>query len=371
MTANLSTEDHTQTNTTLLDRAARHAAEADRSGYLHSTVVEALHSSAIPAHFIGPRYGGGPGDFTSITRTISDLAHACPATAWLAAVAAYNARFAGFLPQQGQDEIWGDANTALIASGLVPAGHAELTDTGDYRLSGTWKHVSGVESAQWVLLVAMTQQSTTVPYLFAVPRRQITVRSTWNALGMRATASHTVNIDTLEVPAHRATAHLPILTGAASPSSPAGPAHSTPLMALGGLTFLAPAYGAADELARLLTRRTVGQARAADKPVPESVSLALGHAAAAIDATRQVMNAITSDLDAGSGRDRAAVNAQRAAYAATLLREAMATLLPIIGTADLAEHTDTQRLWRDVTVAVSHAALNFTKATTAYVGSIT
>jgi alkylation response protein AidB-like acyl-CoA dehydrogenase len=373
MSAIVSSADrHAQTTATLISQAARHAVEADQTGNVNSAVVDALRLSGVITHFVDPRYGGGPGDFTSITGTISVLAHACPATAWLASVSAYNARFAGFLPEQGRHDIWGDADTALIASGLIPTGHAELTDTGSYRLSGTWRYVSGVESADWVLLVATTQPAVNPPgpYLYAVPRHQVTIRPTWNSLGMRATASHTVVVNDLEVPAHRATSHRRILAGTPSPDCPDGIAHATPLLALGGLTFLAPAYGAADELAAVLTRRTVQQAGSTSKPIPESVSLALGRATAAIDATHHLIGAITSDLDTGSGRTRAAINAQRAAYAATLLRDAMTALMPVIGTGNLAEYTDVQRLWRDVTIALSHAALDMTKATTAFIGSL-
>jgi alkylation response protein AidB-like acyl-CoA dehydrogenase len=362
---------HASTTATLISQAAQHAVEADQTGNVNSAVIDALRLSDLITHFVDPRYGGGPGDFTSITRTISALAHACPATAWLASVSAYNARFAGFLPEQGRHDIWGDDNAVLIASGIVPTGHAELTATGSYRLSGTWRYVSGVESADWVLLAAAAQPAGDPPgpYLFAVPRHQVTIRSTWNSLGMRATASHTVVVDDLEVPAHRATSHRRILAGTPSPNGPDGIAHATPLLALGGLTFLAPAYGAADELTTVLTRRAVQQAGIRNKPVPESVSLALGRATAAIDAAHHLIGAITSDLDTGSGRTRAAINAQRAAYAAALLRDAMTAMMPVIGTGNLAEYTDIQRLWRDVTVAVSHAALDMTKATTAFIGS--
>lgn len=368
----LSASRHAPSMATLISQAAQHAVEADQTGNMNSAVIDALRLSDVIKHFVEPLYGGGPGDFTSITRTISDLAHACPATAWLASVSAYNARFAGFLPEQGRHDIWGDANSVFIASGLVPSGQAELTDTGSYRVSGTWRYVSGVESADWVLLVATTQPAAGPPgpYLYAVPRHQVTVQSSWNSLGMRATASHTVVANDLEVPAHRATSHRGVLAGTPSANCPDGIAHTTPLLALGGLTFLAPAYGAADELAALLTRRAVQQASSTGKPIPESVSLALGRATAAIDATHQLIGAITADLDTGSGRTRPAVNAQRAAYAATLLRDAMNTLMPIIGTGNLAEYTDIQRLWRDVTVAVSHAALDMTRATAAFIGSL-
>lgn len=372
MSAVISSKDlHAPAAATLLSQAARYAVEADQTGKVNAAVLDALRHSHVVSHFVDPRLGGGPGDFTSITRTISTLAHACPATAWLASVFAYNARFAGFLPEQGQHDIWGDGTAVFLASGLVPTGRAEPAGSGSYRLSGTWKYVSGVESADWVLLVATTQDpgSAPAPRLFAVPRHQVTIRPSWDSLGMRATASHTAVVDDLEVPAHRTASHRRILAGTPSPNGPERIPHSTPLLALGGLTFLAPAYGAADELASVLTRRAVQQASATGKPIPESAGLALGRATAAVDAVRHLTGAITTDLDAGHGRTYAAINAQRAAYAATLLRDAVTVLLPVIGTGSLAEYTDIQRLWRDVTVAISHAALDMTKATTAYIDS--
>ena len=65
---------------------------------------------------------------------------------------------------------------------------------GDYRLSGNWKIVSGIDIADWGVVLAMIAEGDTPRLtaagrpdvrLFAVPAGQVKIQRTWNVSGMR------------------------------------------------------------------------------------------------------------------------------------------------------------------------------------------
>ncbi|WP_328980583.1 acyl-CoA dehydrogenase family protein [Streptomyces canus] len=353
---------------TLAALAAKTADEADRTGVLAPDVIAAFADSGIPRHFVPARWGGTDGGFTELTRTLTAVGQSCAAAAWIGSMFAYTARFATHLPVRAQEEVWADSPDTLWVPGLVPTGQSVRTE-GGHRLSGRWTYVSGVEFADWALLAGPQHGPDASPPLFhAVPRAHFTVEHTWDAVGMRATGSHTVVLDDVEVPAHRTVPLAEVLSGFNKTSRSVQ--HNVPLAAVGGLTCIAPVLGAARSALSACVATVTGKRTGAAPGGTAALDGALARAAAELDSAALLVERVATVLDAGESRVHAMRNARDAAYAGQLLRDAVGGLMKAAGTAAQDRGSALQRNWRDVSIATSHAALRLEKAASAYADSL-
>ena len=345
----------------LLATAARHAAGADATRSLDPEVVDGLRAAGFARHFAPARWGGAEGGFGELTRAVLALGEVCAATAWVASLSAYSSRFAAHLPEDGHAELWGGQNgaDAFVVAGLVPTGQAVAAAGGGWRLNGSWTYVSGVEFADWALLCAPVpaQPSDTPPELrfFALPRGQFEIRPTWDSIGMRATGSHTVVVDDAFVPAHLSFPRAHMITGENTAS--AAPCHTVPFQAVGGVTFIAPAVGAASGA---LSAALSAIARKRRTP---SIDLELVRASGRIDVSRHLVEQNAHVLDAAVFSPALmARNERNVTFAAELCADAVNDLIRATGTSGLSESAPIQRFWRDVIGMTSHVALRYETA---------
>ncbi|WP_156724655.1 acyl-CoA dehydrogenase family protein [Streptomyces apocyni] len=336
--------------------AAQHAAAADSDRKLAREVTEAIQEAGFARHFVASRWGGAEGSFGELTRAVITVGQGCAATAWCASLAAYSARFACHLPDEGHRAIWGESPDTVVATGLMPAGQARAVD-GGWQLSGQWSYVSGIDFADWVLLCAALAGTEGPPRLrfFALPLDSVTVRQTWDSVGMRATGSHTVEVGDVLVPEHLSFDRTDMLRGHHATSQV--PSHRVPFQAVGGLTFIAPVVGAAYGALEACGETVTGRRR-----VPSN-EIKLVRASGRIDAARHLVEQNAEVID---GRqftpELMARNERNATYAAEILQEAVNLLIKGAGTGGLGESHPLQRFWRDVTSATSHVALQYDTA---------
>lgn len=250
-------------------------------------------------------------------------------------------------------------------------------DRGGFLLRGRWRYVSGVEFADWAFISGPAGGGIE-PRFFAVPRADFTFEPSWDAVGMRATGSHTLVVDEAFVPAHRTALFKEVMGGMNHTSQ--APQHNTPLPAVGGLTCISALIGAARGALASATRtaaakRASGPPAGAPRtggppPAGDAASVDLATSAARIEAAELLIDQVVSALDAGEGRPRAFENANRASYAASLLVEAVNALMKSAGTAAQDRSAPLQRCWRDVTVGCSHAALRPERAASGFVEAL-
>jgi two-component flavin-dependent monooxygenase len=347
------------------DLAGKGAMGADRTGRLAQEVIDALAAAGFARHFVPARWGGTDGTFGDLTGAVLTVGRGCASAGWCASLLAHSGRLAAFLPDQAQREIWGSDADTLWAAGLVPSGRVEAVD-GGFRVSGRWSYISGAEFADWALLAGPqpSPQGTAAPQFLAVPRGDFTVEETWNAVGMRATGSHTVVLDRVSVPGHRAVPMAEVAGGLNLTST--RPAHTVPLVAAGGLAFLAPALGAASGALSACLATVGGKRPGPPGSATGSRDVPVAHAAAEIEAATLLVERVAGVLDAGQGRQHAIRNARDCAYAAELVTSSVNDLMRAAGTAAQDQSSPLQRIWRDITVATSHAALRFDRPASAY-----
>jgi alkylation response protein AidB-like acyl-CoA dehydrogenase len=334
--------------------AAQRAAAADRQRALDPELVEGLREAGFTRHFVAARFGGTEGGFGELTRAVIALGEGCASTAWTASLAAYSARFAAHLPEQGHQELWGAGPDTFVAAGLVPSGQAR-TAPGGWRLDGTWPYVSAAEFADWVLLCAPVAGPEPVARFFALPRGTFRILRTWDSAGMRATGSHNVAVEDVFVPEHLSFPRSAMVEGANVVS--AARCHNVPFQAVGGLTFIAPAVGAAAGALRAALKLLDGKRRA------QSADIELVRSSGRVDVARHLTEQNAEVLDNGWFTAAfMARNERNVTFAAELLGDAVHGLIRAAGTGGLGESAALERFWRDVTAMTSHVALRYETA---------
>ncbi|MEU6667479.1 oxidoreductase [Streptomyces sp. NPDC046727] len=336
------------------------AAHARRA--LHEETLRALDEAGFARHFVPRRWGGRSGTFRDLLHATARVAESCASTAWCGMLWAAHGRFAARLPQPAQQEIWGSGPDTRIAAGLRPAAGRARTTRQGWLVEGSWPMVSGVEHAEWLLLVAPVHQREPAR-VFAVPRDAVTVSDTWDAAGLRATGSHSVQLTETFVPDHRSTP-LPALLAARDDRTEAR-CHAAPAHLAGQIMMCAPALGAAGAALRAWTRDVRS---GLDAPEHASRRIGLARVSADIDSVELLLDAaarradsapVTPAVVARNQRD-AAVSAQRLADALTSLAQAA----PDAGAGEFRRGRD------DVLTVATHGALRLDAAALAYAAGV-
>ena len=335
--------------------AAEHAQEADRTRKLAPEVVAAVREAGFARHFVAKSYGGSEGGFGELTQAVIAVGEGCASTAWCASLSALSARYATHLPQLGHDELWGTSPDTFVVTAQPPLGKA-TTSAGGHRLSGRWAYVSGVDFADWALVCGMVATGgEPEARFFALPRKDFTVIDGWDNAGMRATSSHTVVVDDVFVPEHLSFLRADFISGKNTTSDM--PAHNAPFQAVGGLTFVAPAVGAAYGALNAAANAMRG------KKVNTTQGVDLCRASAQIDSARFLVEQNAQVLDERTFTPRLMARCERnAAFTADSLVDAVGALVRAAGTSGFSENSPLQRFWRDIVSASSHVALRYETA---------
>ncbi|MBD0842331.1 acyl-CoA dehydrogenase family protein [Streptomyces sp. TRM68416] len=343
--------------------AARFAERTEALRALPAEVVDALRDAGFARHLAPTAHGGADGSYSVLLHAVAEIGENCAATAWNAAVYAVLGRMAAHLPPAGRAEIWGaePGADALFAASIAPAGQV-VRDGDGYRLSGTWPFASGVDDAAWTLLGAFTPER---EYrFFMVPRAAYRVLDTWDNVGLAGTGSHAVVLDDVPVPARLTCAQADLMAGVVD-----GERRLVPFKAVNGLTFVAPALGAAraalrDSAARLAGKTEITGKSARANPAAQT---ALARAGAEIDAAALLLERAAAAADTGSPTSLELARAPRDfAYAAELLGSAVDRLFRTGGARTQHTGGSVQRAWRDVNCAAGHAVLQFGTAAVVY-----
>ncbi|MFD2419042.1 acyl-CoA dehydrogenase family protein [Amycolatopsis pigmentata] len=315
--------------------------------------------------FTTPRELGGFELPVATTMTLIErLARIDGPTAWI--VWNLNAGFgAAFLSEASVERIWANGPDPMVAHSSQP-GYLVASENG-FRLSGEWKLVSGVDSAQWLGLLAlvleggqprMTESGPDWRFC-VVPRSSVTVRDTWHSTAMRGTNSNTVTVEDLPVDADMMVApdararidrplyHVPVINQITSG---------------GAAVVLGMARAAIDEVAALSRTRT------GPDGVPLThqprVQAAIGQAGARVDAALALLLTALGGLDAAAAAGRPATEKERGAvrgalpYAAETARAVLTSMYELGSSASLYESSRLGRLFRDGHAAAQHMVLS-------------
>ncbi len=331
-----------------------------------------LHAAGLFRIIQPRRFGGAELDYVSLIDVGDILAQADASVAWNVSNLASHHWMLAMWPAAAQELIWGEDPDCLISSSFVfPAGRAKKTK-GGYVLSGRWPFSSGVDPSGWNMLAGMVAaEDGAVPEhrVFLVPASAYRVIDTWNALGLKGTGSHDVQIDEVFVPEHMTLA-VSDMAGGPTPGSEASPAsvYQIPVFALFPYVLSGPAAGNAqacvdDYIA--VTRGRSATYNAARLSELQSLQIKIAAASARVDAARLIMRGacIEAQQDAAAGRVPDMLKKTRyrrdGAFSVNLCTEAVDMLFAASGARGLYMAGSTQRQFRDAHAIAAHISFSF------------
>jgi alkylation response protein AidB-like acyl-CoA dehydrogenase len=274
----------------------------------------------------------------------------------------WNANF-GFmgalLEEAGTARIWGGGPEPVFANSGKP-GVAVPVD-GGYSVSGNWKLVSGINGADWLVVIAVimadgaprrTDAGMPDVRLFSVHRDQLTVQNTWNVTGMRGSGSNDVLIENALVPDE-------LVARLDQPARIDRPLYQgfIPALVIPGCTavVLGVVQAAIDETVRLATtKKTFTGGTLAELAHTQSV---IARSQAALAAARLLLFSAVGALEAAESvtlEQRAALRTAMS-HAAQVSREVLVAMYELGSSSSLYIGGVVERLFRDGMVALQHA----------------
>lgn len=184
----------------LLAEIADGAADRERAGALEPDLVARMTQAGMFSVLVPAALGGGEAEPAALVALVESIAAADGAVGWCAGVGATAGLAAAYLPEGEAAELFGSP-PAVAAGVFAPRGRLEPAGDGSFRLSGRWPLASGVLHAEVVGLGAVDPERGA--RYAVVPREAVAIVETWDALGLRATGSHDVTVEGLEVPGDR------------------------------------------------------------------------------------------------------------------------------------------------------------------------
>jgi 3-hydroxy-9,10-secoandrosta-1,3,5(10)-triene-9,17-dione monooxygenase len=303
----------------LVPRLAERAPAAASARRLPAETIAEYHAAGILRILQPRRFGGIEGRFSLFSRIVEELTWGCASSAWVYAVLAEHQWIIAQYPEEAQIDVWGDDPVAVASSSLAPRAAAQPAP-GGWRLSGRYPFSSGCDWAQWAILGAFLGEMgdpQSIAYLL-VPLAEAEILDDWQTLGLAGTGSKSLVLRDVFVPAHRSVMVADLFAGT-PPGALVHPDYPVLRAPRGFLVSysLPPvciALGCrALEIAcaALAGRVSRGVSRLAQSEV---VQMAVGEAAAAIDAAALLLHTgrDASTAAVGSGRRITEAEALRA-----------------------------------------------------------
>jgi len=339
-----------------------HQKELANSDELPEGVVRALLAAGLYRLCLPGELGGLRIPLPESVAVIERLAYADGSVGWCTTVANVSASLLAGIDEGHAREIANEPDLLCIAGGFPAVGHGRLADA-NYRLSGRWSFASGCTAATWLLggmVVAPAGPADSPSALIAFfPAEQARVVPNWEVGGLRATGSHDVVVDAIEVPAGRTT---PLVGG---PRWSSDPIAAVPFFALGPLLGAVPlgiATRALDELLDLARSKVrFGQAKPLlhDQRFQDGFTSARVRLAAArgylLDQASEVWRTATEGAVTPAAQAGATLALGLVAEAAM---DAVRFAHEAAGTASIRNDNVLSRCLNDTTVATRHVAFS-------------
>lgn len=351
----------------LIPRLAERAPAAAAARRLPRETVAEYRAAGILRILQPRRFGGFEGRFSLFSRIVEELTYGCASSAWVYAVLAEHQWIIACYPEEAQIDVWGDDPEAVASSSLAPRAAARRV-AGGWRLSGRYPFSSGCDHAQWAIVGAFLGERSEprhIAYLL-VPLGEVEIADDWRVLGLLGTGSKSLVLNDVFVPEHRVVMVADLFSGA-TPGRLVHPDYPLVRAPRGFLVSysLPPVCIALGRIALDTVREALsgrvsrGVSRVAESEV---VQMALGEAAAAIDAATSLLHhgrrATTEAVWSGRAiSEEEALRARRdMTYAQHQVGWAVERLCEAAGARWVYDDDPLQAIRRDVMTLLTHHA---------------
>ncbi|MDH5557284.1 MAG: acyl-CoA dehydrogenase family protein [Alphaproteobacteria bacterium] len=364
----------------LLPVLRERAQQAEDLGRLPDETERDFHDTGLFRAFQPASIGGSELDFGDLIELGDIVGRACGSSAWnLTNLSSHHWMLAMF-PKQIQDEVWNKSVDTLIATSFVfPAGKARRTE-GGFTISGRWPFCSGIDPCDWSMLGGMVapEDGDGPPEMriFMLHRSQYEILDTWHVSGLSGTGSKDIEVAETFVPEYRTLSVEDIKNGRMPGCEVnTGPLFRIPMFAVFPYvlcgTALGIAQGAWDGHVGAL-RKKASAFTGAKLGDFQAVQIAVGEAAAEIDAARLIMRTHTADAMEIARRgelpdlDRKVKYRRDGAWSVKLCVDAVDRINRLAGGGGLYLRSPIQRAFRDVHAVASHISFNTDVAGTTF-----
>lgn len=175
------------------------ALDAERDRRVSPELIKLLRHHGLGVAAAPESVGGSNPAIPDLLGVVKEVAQGDASAGWVTMIYMTSAAAAHWIPSAGLPEVFQKGSDTLLAGVVAPRGRATPTTSG-FRLSGRWAFGSGAADADWIGLGAVIDQEPARTGLFHVPRDLVTIIDTWDVVGLRASASHDVQVDAALVP---------------------------------------------------------------------------------------------------------------------------------------------------------------------------
>ena len=248
---------------------AAHAVEAEREARLPDAVAQPLLAGGLFRMWVPAACGGLELSLTDALAVYENAAGLSGSLGWAVMIGNGGGLFGAWLPPQGAQELFAPPH-ALVAGSGAPSGTAERVP-GGYRAQGRWRYASGAHHASvFTANCRITEAGRALvdadgkPLIRAMSFQpaDVTVLPDWDTSGLRATGSHSFQVESAFVPEHHT---FSVIT---DPARAAGPLYRLPFIVLTQLPVAAVGLGLMRQALALFA------ALVRTKPVAEGGTLA-------------------------------------------------------------------------------------------------
>ena len=345
-------------------RAARE--DCERLRRVPTGMAEALAKAGLLQMYL-PRSMGGPElPPLVVFRSVEEISRANGSIGWCTMIATAGSNSMSWLEPEVGREMAGTPADMRFAGSIRPQGRARRVE-GGYRIEGRWNFASGVHHANWLMAPCVlwdgdkpecAGSGKPVTRIFWVPARNAEILDTWHVLGLRGSGSHDFTLADVFVPDRHSV----------SPTDPPRERgllydsrfHLSWIWTATAANALGIARGALDAFTELAdTSTTMSTAPLRDRPM---VQTRLAEAEAILSSARAYVKIAVGDLWSRAGRgetdlDAAVVQARLAiTHALHQAVRSVDLVFHAAGTNAVYRHNQLERHFRDIHVAVQHAA---------------
>jgi len=343
------------------------AAESETLGTMPGDLVARLRAAGL-FRILQPRaLGGHEIDPAALVEMVEELARADGSAGWTVAIGAGGPAFTAWLEPDVAVDLFGADADFTAATVFAPTGRLVPGEPGDFTLSGRWPFASGCRHAEWLITGAFVFDGDAPRMLPGqgpdwrlafVPRAAGEIVDNWEVLGLRATGSNDLTVQSLNVrEEHTAGAFF-------SPARHDGPLWRLPFFTLAGAALVGVPLGigrrALDEITALApTKVRAGSfsSTADDQHTQVEVALAearlRGARAFVLDALGAIWDtACAGDVPTLEQRATFQLAAQEAMHAAV---GAVDVAFATAGSTSVRSGHPIERCFRDVHTAAQHA----------------
>ena len=176
--------------------------EAEETGTLPQSTVDAIHESGLFAYKSARVVGGAEADAMTQLEVVEAASRIDPAVGWSIMIGSGTlSGMVAFLGEEAISEMFVDGKFPRAAGAAAASGEAVIVE-GGYRVTGRWAFASGIRHSHYLAMGAMAVGGPDGPKQIrvVVPTSEAKIHDNWDVMGLRGTGSCDFSLDDVFVP---------------------------------------------------------------------------------------------------------------------------------------------------------------------------